>query len=216
MPRRSEREQDSEERRLLRVLQDGDEGAFVALVGRHHAMLCRMARIYVVDDAVEGLVQGVWGRMLGLLDKLDGTPSLRVALLRILHEQARQRRAPHARAIPFAAHWDSVTESFGPAVDPAQFRTGEPWPDHWAVSVAEWQPAPVDRLIGGPGQARIEREIADLPGAQREVLALRDVEGWTSGEVSDALDISRTRQRLLLHAARSRLRAVLDAMIQEG
>ena len=65
-------------------------------------------------------------------------------------------------------------------------------------------------------QARIEREIAGLPGAQREVLALRDVEGWTATEVCTVLDVSDANQRLLLHAARSRLRAALDAMIQDG
>jgi RNA polymerase sigma-70 factor (ECF subfamily) len=65
-------------------------------------------------------------------------------------------------------------------------------------------------------RARIEREIAGLPGPQREVLTLRDVERWTADDVSAALGISDARQRVLLHAARSRLRAAFDAIISEG
>lgn len=218
-PLLSERDHNAEERRLVRALRGGDEAAFVDLVRRHHAMLCRMARLYVADDAADGLAQDVWSSMLGRLDRLDqldGAQSLRVSLIAILHEQARQHREATAAPIPFAAHWDPAAELTEPAVDPARFRTGEPWPGHWAAPVSEWQLAPVERLIGGPDQVRIEREIAALPGAQREVLTLRDIEGWTASEVSAALGISDTRQRLLLHAARSRLRSALDAMIQEG
>jgi RNA polymerase sigma-70 factor (ECF subfamily) len=215
LPHRSERDQGAEDWRLVRGLRDGDEGAFVELVRRHHAMLCRMARLYVADDRADGVAQDVWSSALGRLDRLDGAPSLRVALLAILHEQTRHRRAS-AGLIPFAAHWDPAAEPTGPAIDPDRFRTGEPWPGHWAVSVADWQPTPMEQLLAEPMQARIEREIAGLPGAQREVLALRDVEGWTATEVCTALDISDANQRLLLHAARSRLRAALDAMIRDG
>jgi RNA polymerase sigma-70 factor, ECF subfamily len=199
----------------VRALRDGDEAAFVELVRRHHSMLRRMARVYVADDAADGLAQDVWSSALGQVDRLDDSPSLRVVLLAILHEQAPHRRASAAGSVPFAEHWDPATEPVGPGVDPYRFRTGEPWPGHWAVSVPEWQPVPIERLLAGPNQARIEREIASLPGAQREVLVLRDVEGWTASEVSTALGVSDAKQRLLLHAARSRLRAELDAMIQD-
>lgn len=203
----------------MRALRDGDEAAFVELVRRHHPMLSRIARLYATDDAADTLAQGVWSRALRRLDQLnqrDDAPSLRVVLLLILHEQAREHRGVAAGAIPFAAHWDPAAEPTGPALDPARFHTGEPWSGHWAVSVPVWQPVPVERPLGGPMQAQIGREIASLPDAQREVLALRDVEGWTASEVSAALGISAARQRLLLHAARSRLRSALDAIIQGG
>lgn len=200
----------------MRALRDGDEAAFVELVRRHHSMLSRMARLYVADDAAEGLAQDVWSRALGRLDRLDTSPSLRVTLLAILHELAQRRRAPAAGPVPFAAHWDPATEPTGPGVDPSRFRTGEPWPGHWAESVPAWRPVPAEQPLAGPMRARIEREITGLPGPQREVLALRDVEGWTTAEVSAALGVSDVRQRQLLHAARSRLRAALDAIVRDG
>jgi RNA polymerase sigma-70 factor (ECF subfamily) len=49
-----------------------------------------------------------------------------------------------------------------------------------------------------------------LPEAQREVILLRDVDGWTPMEVSEVLDITDGNQRVLLHRARSKVRAALE------
>jgi RNA polymerase sigma-70 factor (ECF subfamily) len=45
---------------------------------------------------------------------------------------------------------------------------------------------------------------------QAEVIRLRDVAGWSSEEVRNALDLSETNQRVLLHRARSRVRRAID------
>jgi RNA polymerase sigma-70 factor (ECF subfamily) len=42
------------------------------------------------------------------------------------------------------------------------------------------------------------------------VIALRDVEGWSSEEVCEALELSAGNQRILLHRARSRVRAAIE------
>jgi hypothetical protein len=95
---RSERDQDADEWRLVRALRDGDEAVFVELVRRHHSMLRRMARVYVADDAADRLAQDAWSRAIGQLDRLGASTSIRVALLAILHEQARCRRGLVARS----------------------------------------------------------------------------------------------------------------------
>ncbi len=56
----------------------------------------------------------------------------------------------------------------------------------------------------------IEEAIASLPRAQREVITLRDVEGWTAEEVCNALGIADTNQRVLLHRGRARVRSALE------
>ena len=45
---------------------------------------------------------------------------------------------------------------------------------------------------------------------QRMVITMRDVEGWPSDDVRNALDLTETNQRVLLHRARSRVRAALE------
>jgi RNA polymerase sigma-70 factor (ECF subfamily) len=57
--------------------------------------------------------------------------------------------------------------------------------------------------------------IEMLPPNQREVIRLRDVLGWTSGEVCNALDVSETNQRVLLHRARAKVRRALESYLAE-
>jgi RNA polymerase sigma-70 factor (ECF subfamily) len=56
--------------------------------------------------------------------------------------------------------------------------------------------------------------IAELPAAQQAVIRMRDVEGYSSDEVQAALDVSEGNQRVLLHRARSRVRAALERHLE--
>jgi RNA polymerase sigma-70 factor, ECF subfamily len=62
----------------------------------------------------------------------------------------------------------------------------------------------------------IDRAIAALPEQQRQVIELRDVQGWPSDEVCNVLDLSETNQRVLLHRARSKVRAARDEYFGES
>jgi RNA polymerase sigma-70 factor, ECF subfamily len=59
----------------------------------------------------------------------------------------------------------------------------------------------------------IEMAIEQLPETQREVIRLRDVEGWSPMEVSETLEITDGNQRVLLHRARSKVRAAVEAYL---
>ena len=56
----------------------------------------------------------------------------------------------------------------------------------------------------------VRREIERLPPAQRAVLTLRDIEGFGAEEVCNALDLTETNQRVLLHRARAKVRNALE------
>ena len=58
--------------------------------------------------------------------------------------------------------------------------------------------------------------IAKLPERQREVLTLRDMLGYSSEEARNALDLSETNQRVLLHRARSKVRSALERYFEEA
>ena len=52
--------------------------------------------------------------------------------------------------------------------------------------------------------------ISGLPAMQAEVIRLRDALGWSSEEVRNALDLTETNQRVLLHRARAKVRGALE------
>jgi RNA polymerase sigma-70 factor (ECF subfamily) len=51
---------------------------------------------------------------------------------------------------------------------------------------------------------------------QREVITLRDIEGWSSDEVCHTLELSEANQRVLLHRARAKVRRALEQYFDEG
>lgn len=87
---------------------------------------------------------------------------------------------------------------------------GHQWAGHWSSFPEDWDDLPEDRFLSAETREVVDRAIASLPPAQREVITLRDVEGWTSEDVRNALGLSETNQRVLLHRARSKVRRALD------
>lgn len=70
--------------------------------------------------------------------------------------------------------------------------------------------------IAGEGQERLLAAIETLPSAQRAVITLRDVQGFDADSVSELLEVSAGNQRVLLHRARSAVRADFERYLEEG
>ena len=60
----------------------------------------------------------------------------------------------------------------------------------------------------------IDASCERLPPAQAAVITMRDVEGLEAEEVCNALDLTETNQRVLLHRARSKVRQALEEYMQ--
>ena len=196
---------------LVEALRRRDEAAFVALVERYHASLVRLAQLYVADRAAaEEVVQDTWLGVLQGIDRFEGRSSFKTWLFRILTNKAKTRGVREARSVPFSALFEAEAEPPEPAVEIERFLPPEDkWAGSWAADPGNWQNQPEARLLSRETLARIRSAIDTLPLAQREVITLRDVEGWSSDEVRNALDITETNQRVLLHRARSKVRAAL-------
>ncbi|MGH2673361.1 MAG: RNA polymerase sigma factor, partial [Actinomycetota bacterium] len=87
-------------------------------------------------------------------------------------------------------------------------------PGHWAIGPASWEAIPEKRLLSRETLRRVSAAIDALPPNQREVIRLRDVLGWSSKEVCNALDLSETNQRVLLHRARAQVRRALEGYLE--
>jgi RNA polymerase sigma-70 factor (ECF subfamily) len=197
---------------LVEALRRRDEAAFVTLVERYHASLVRLAQLYVPDRAAaEEVVQDTWLGVLKGIDRFEGRSSLKTWLFRILTNTAKTRGVREARSVPFSVLFDTESESIEPAVAADRFASpDEQWAGSWSIAPSVWTDQPEARLLSRETLAHIRSAIDALPLAQREVIILRDIEGWSSGEVCNALDITETNQRVLLHRARSKVRAALE------
>jgi RNA polymerase sigma-70 factor (ECF subfamily) len=104
-----------------------------------------------------------------------------------------------------------------PAVDPSRFSPpGHRWEGHWATPPTRWPESPEGSVARSELRTRLESAIGELPPAQRDVVVLCDVEGLSGEEACAVLGISAANQRVLLHRARSRLRALLETLYNEG
>jgi RNA polymerase sigma-70 factor (ECF subfamily) len=192
---------------IVRALRRGDEAVFAEVVDAYSPGLMRMARMFVRDRAVaEEVVQETWLGVLRGIDRFEERSSIKTWLFRILMNTAKTRAKREARSIPFSA----AVRADEPSVDPDRFLG----PDHryaggWMLGPSDWQ-TPEDELIQGEIRGVILQAIHELPDAQRAVITLRDVDGFPSDEVCGALGISDGNQRVLLHRARSKVRAAIE------
>jgi RNA polymerase sigma-70 factor (ECF subfamily) len=196
---------------LVARLRAGDEAAFRELVASYHEALVRVALIYVRRrDVAEEVVQDTWLAVLRGLDRFEGRSSLKTWIFRILANIAKTRAAREGRVIPVST-LDDPTLVAEPAVPPERFRP--PYdpsrPGWWASPPAEWQ-LPDERLLQSEALDVVRDAIDDLPASQRAVITLHDVLGWSPEEVRNALEITATNERVLLHRARSKVRRALE------
>src|SRR5215208_6475754 len=200
---------------LVTRLRRGDEGAFRILLDEYGPFLMRLVMMHVPSRSIaEEVVGDTWLAVLTGLDRFEGRSSLRTWIASIALNKARTRGTREGRIVPFALLRRRYEEGGGPAVDPDRFqgRRGER-PGWWASPPVAWQ-EPERQLEAAETRDVMLRAIRDLPPRQREVIALRDISGWDAEEVRNALDLTETNQRVLLHRARSKVRAALEEYLR--
>lgn len=183
-----------------RAVAGGDADAFLALVDGHHTQLVRLAACHSVDiEQAEDIAREAWTTAIQRMAAFEGDRPLKVWLAAILLETARRRGGmPSAIDAQALAHTAALDDAFVAEGDDA---------GSWRTAPARWDGA---RIAGPDANRIVRRAIAALPRLQRKVITLRDIDGWTSDEVSALLAISELEQRRLLHRARTEVRAALD------
>jgi RNA polymerase sigma-70 factor (ECF subfamily) len=194
---------------LLARLRAGDEQAFEALVRRHWSTMLAVAQAHVRTRAVaEEVVQEAWLGVIKGLDSFQGRSSLKTWIIRIVVNIAKTRGVREARSVPFTSLTPEGEEA---AVEPERFRgPDDAYPGHWRAYPADWHGLPESALLERETLGVVVTAITALPPAQRTVITMRDVEGCSPEEVCEALGVSEGNQRVLLHRARSKVRAALE------
>jgi|SRR3954469_12217699 RNA polymerase sigma-70 factor (ECF subfamily) len=196
---------------MVEALRAGDEEAFVGLIRAHHSVVLHVAMTYVSSRAVaEEVVHETWLSVLNGLDRFDERSSLKAWIFEIASKIARTRALGEGRSRPFSSLIcaDARTE---PSVDPDRFFPADHprFPGRWARAPLAWRISE-ERPVECETRDVIREAVERLPAAQRLVITLRDIEGWTAGEASRALELTEGDQRVLLHRARCTVRTALE------
>lgn len=144
-------------------------------------------------DEAEDLVQGVFVTFLESLDRFEGRAQVGTWLYGILHHKSLERR----RAAGRDELNDSIDELFESQFDGRGSWTRPPI-------------APDEHVNARESGVAIAECLDGLPAHQREVFHLRQVEELAAAEVSKITGHSITHIGVLLHRARTRLRACLE------
>ena len=194
-----------EEQDLIRRILEGDEAAFVQLVQQYNASMLRLCMSFVSSQAVANeVVQEAWMGVLSGLARFEGRSTLKTWIFRILTNRAKTRGVREGRTVPFSA---LAREDEGSPFEADRFTSRGKWaspPSPWGTTTPE------ALLEQKQAMAALVEAVDQLPPNQRAVVTLRDIDGWESVDVCNALDISETNQRVLLHRGRTRVRAALE------
>jgi RNA polymerase sigma-70 factor (ECF subfamily) len=172
--------------------------------------MLRLARVYTAGTATaEEAVQEAWVVVLASLDRFEERSTLTTWILGIVANVSRARRRHESRSRPFS----SLSRDDQPIIDPDRFLPPDHdrWPGHWAIPPAPW---PEQALQTAEAEQVIRNSVAELPETQRAVITLRDMIGCTPAETCNALGVTDTNQRVLLHRARTKVRSALEAAFQ--
>jgi RNA polymerase sigma-70 factor (ECF subfamily) len=181
------------------------------LARRFGPALLRLARTFLSSEALaQEAVQETWLAVLEGLDRFRGESSLKTWVFSILANRARSHAKAEGRSLPFSALGNE--ESGG--LEESSFT----WTGHWSreATPSPWpqQAAPQktaeDQLLLQEELAVAKGALDRLPSGQRAVVLLRDVEGVSSQEACNVLDLTETNQRVLLHRGRLAVRRALE------
>ena len=197
---------------IVAGLRAGDERTFDAVVRAWSPAMLRLATSIVGSRAVaEEVLQETWLAVFNSVGRFEARASLKTWVYRILANTAKTRALREHRSAPFSA---LVEEGVEPTVAPDRFLGPDSrYPGHWASIPDRWHEQPEEQLASSETMDVVAHAIDALPSGQRAVISLRDVVGWSSQEVCDALGLSEVNQRVLLHRARASLRRALEEQL---
>ena len=188
----AKQEEWSDEQVVERVLA-GETGLYELLMRRHNQRLYRVARSILRDDAEsEDVMQDAYVRAYQSLASFEGRAKFATWLTRIAVHEALGRVRKRSRFQSLDSS-DSNGDFMNSAI------SSDRSPEQGAY----------DRELSGV----IEEAVLSLPEEHRLVFMLRDVEGMSTAETAECLNLTQENVKVRLHRAHAKLRKRLYAAV---
>jgi len=184
----------------IEALRAGDREEFSRLVDAYSGPIYRLAlKMLGIPTDAEDVLQNTFLKAFQHLEAFEGRSSLSTWLYRIASNEALMLLRKQHHEIPLS---DFATEDEDNSdYSPAQF--------------TDWCCLPEDEFLSSESKAALDHAVQHLPEVQRIVFILRDIEGLSIQETSEALNLSEAAVKTRLLRARLRLREELSTYYGE-
>jgi RNA polymerase sigma-70 factor (ECF subfamily) len=180
---------------LTIAAQTGDQAAFAEIVERHSPTVYNLAlRLMNNPQEAEEVLQETFISAFRALNRFEGRSRLGTWLYRIAYNAALMRL--RKREVPTLSIDEPVTNEEGERL-PRQ--------------LVDWTALPDQVLLTGELRSVLNAAMARLPESLRSVFVLRDLEGLSTAETAEVLNLTETNVKVRLHRARLALREQLNA-----
>ena len=178
----------------LDALRDGDRAEFARIVEQYSPMIYRLGlKMLNNSQDAEDILQETFIKAYKHIHKFDGRSSVSTWLYRIATNEALMSlRKKRHDTISF--DMPSIYES----------EPQEP------LQIVDWCCLPEDEYLTAEGRLRLDQAAERLPESLRIVFILRDIEGLSTRETAEVLNISEMAVKTRLSRARLRLREDLS------
>ena len=184
----------------LQALQAGDRAEFARMVDVYSGPIYRLAlKMLGREQDAEDVLQNTFLKALQHIDGFEGRSSLSTWLYRIAANEALmllRKKRPEIEMADTEPEDENLSEYV-----PTQF--------------VDWCCLPEDEMLSAEARLQLDRAIQILPAKLRIVFLLRDIEGLTIQETSQALNLSETAVKTRLLRARLKLREHLSTYYGE-
>jgi RNA polymerase sigma-70 factor, ECF subfamily len=183
----------------LEALRAGDRAEFARMVDTYYGIIYRLAfRMLNNPQDAEDILQETFLKAYRHLNNFDGRAKISTWLYRIATNEALmflRRKQPHLVSI------DETTETEAGESEPLQ--------------IVDWCCIPEDELLSSEARGHLDEAVTQLPYSLRIVFILREIEGLSTKETADVLELSETAVKTRLSRARLRLRENLSGYYAE-
>jgi len=178
----------------LDALRDGDRAEFARIVEEYSPMVYRLGlKMLNNPQDAEDILQETFIKAYKYIHSFDGRSSVSTWLYRIATNEALmslRKKRPDTISIDMPSIFESEPQ--------------EP------LQIIDWCCLPEDEYLTAEGRLRLDQAAERLPESLRIVFVLRDIEGLSTRETADVLNISEMAVKTRLSRARLRLREDLS------
>jgi len=186
---------------LVRGLLTGDEEAFTQFVNAYHARLSQYSFLMCGQrEDAEDVAQETLIKVFQSIDRLRDPDRLKAWVFRIAKNECLMKR----RKSLFAPQTELSLDELRPKFEGTMA----------VMEIADWSSVPDNLLLDSELQGALTTSIQQVPEIYRSVVLLRDVEGLSTSETAEVLDISPDSVKTRLHRGRLALRQSMDRYLR--